>query len=72
MEKHIWEEEQQHLNGVVEKLKGHIEVLQLFMKKQKGELIEERQSVSREFSDLSGEKGIDFATILPTLKEKEL
>ncbi|MER2261510.1 MAG: RNA polymerase recycling motor HelD [Psychrobacillus sp.] len=71
MEKHIWEEEQQHLNGVVEKLKGHIEVLQLFMKKQKGELIEERQSVSKEFSDLSGEKGMDFVTILPTLKEKE-
>lgn len=72
MEKHIWDEEQRHLTTVVEKLKGHIDVLQVFLKKQKGELIEERQSVSKEFSDLSDERGIDFATILPTLKEKEL
>ena len=51
MEKHIWDEEQRHLTTVVEKLKGHIDVLQVFLKKQKGELIEERQSVSKEFSD---------------------
>ena len=72
MNQQIWEEEQSHVSEVSKKLIGHIESLQLLLKKKKGELLEERTSTSNNFSDISDGKAIDFAQILPFLKEREL
>lgn len=71
MEQTVWQQEQQHLKEISEMLGLHIAALNLQLKKQKGEIVEERTAVSSEFNDVSGESAIQFSQMLQTMQLRE-
>lgn len=71
MEQTIWQQEQAHLLEISEMLRLHIAALNIQLKKQKGEIVEERTAVSSEFNDVSGESAIQFSQMLQTMQLRE-
>lgn len=71
MEKTIWQQEQAHLLEISEMLRLHIAALNIQLKKQKGEIVEERTAVSSQFNDVSGESAIQFSQMLQTMQLRE-
>lgn len=71
MEQTVWQQEQQHLKEISEMPGLHIAALNLQLKKQKGEIVEERTAVSSEFNDVSGESAIQFSQMLQTMQLRE-
>lgn len=71
MEKTIWQQEQAHLSEMSALLNEHIAALTVQLKKQKGEIVEERTQASAEFSDVSGENAIQFSQMLQTMQLRE-
>ncbi|MEK4423926.1 HelD family protein [Solibacillus sp. FSL K6-1523] len=71
MEQNIWQQEQTHLSTISELLKMHIAALTVQLKKQKGEIVEERTFASSEFNDVSGENAIQFSQMLQTMQLRE-
>lgn len=71
MEQPIWQQEQQHLKEISEMLRMHIAALNIQLKRQKGEIVEERTAISSEFNDVSGESAIQFSQMLQTMQLRE-
>ena len=71
MEQTIWQQEQAHLKEMSKLLKLHMEALTVQLKKQKGEIVEERTQASSEFNDVSGESAIQFSQMLQTMQLRE-
>lgn len=71
MEQSIWEQEQQHLKNISAMLKVYVAHLENERKRQKGEIVEERTVASSDFSDVSGERAIEFSQMLQTMELRE-
>ncbi|MEO4054651.1 RNA polymerase recycling motor HelD [Solibacillus sp. CAU 1738] len=71
MEQTIWQQEQQHLKEISTLLKQYIEELKIKQQKKKGNIIDERTSMSDSFNDISGERAIEFSQLLPGMQLKE-
>lgn len=71
MEQTIWQQEQAHLKEINGLLNRQVEALTIQLKKQKGEIVEERTQVSSEFNDVSGENAIQFSQMLQTMQLRE-
>lgn len=71
MEQTIWQKEEAHLKQISALLKQQIEVQTNHLKKQKGDIVEERTQASSEFNDISGESAIQFSQMLQTMQLRE-
>ncbi|MEK4384626.1 RNA polymerase recycling motor HelD [Solibacillus sp. FSL W7-1464] len=71
MEQTIWQQEETHLKEISALLKQQIKVQSNHLKKQKGDIVEERSQASSEFNDVSGESAIQFSQILQTMQLHE-
>lgn len=71
MEQSIWQQEQAHLKEMSKLLNKQVEALTIQLKKQKGEIVEERTQASSEFNDVSGENAIQFSQMLQTMQLRE-
>ncbi|AWE06209.1 DNA helicase [Lysinibacillus sp. 2017] len=71
MEQTIWQQEQAHLKQMSELLKKQVEALEIQLKRQKGDIVEERTQASSEFNDVSGENAIQFSQMLQTMQLRE-
>ena len=71
MEQTIWQQEQEHLKVLSALLKQQVAVLTTQLKKQKGDIVEERTQASSEFNDVSGESAIQFSQMLQTMQLRE-
>lgn len=72
MEQSIWEQEQQHLTNISAMLKLYVAYLQNELKRQKGEIVEERTFASAEFNDVSGERAVQFSQVLQSMELREM
>lgn len=71
MEQTIWQKEEAHLKQISALIKQQIEVQTNHLKKQKGDIVEERTQASSEFNDISGESAIQFSQMLQTMQLRE-
>lgn len=71
MEQTIWQQEETHLKEISALLKQQIKVQSNHLKKQKGDIVEERSQASSEFNDVSGESAIQFSQMLQTMQLRE-
>lgn len=71
MEQTIWEQEETHLKEISALLKQQIKIQSNHLKKQKGDIVEERSQASSEFNDVSGESAIQFSQMLQTMQLRE-
>ncbi|MGE7983112.1 HelD family protein [Solibacillus sp. NPDC093137] len=71
MEQTIWQQEETHLKEISALLKQQIKIQSNYLKKQKGDIVEERSQASSEFNDVSGESAIQFSQMLQTMQLRE-
>lgn len=71
MEHTIWQQEETHLKEISALLKQQIKIQSNQLKKQKGDIVEERSQASSEFNDVSGESAIQFSQMLQTMQLRE-
>ncbi len=71
MEQTIWQQEETHLKEISALLKQQIKIQSNHLKKQKGDIVEERSQASSEFNDVSGESAIQFSQMLQTMQLRE-
>lgn len=71
MEQTIWKQEETHLKEISALLKQQIKIQSNHLKKQKGDIVEERSQASSEFNDVSGESAIQFSQMLQTMQLRE-
>ncbi|MGN7476963.1 HelD family protein [Solibacillus silvestris] len=71
MEQTIWQQEQAHLKQISALLKQQIDIQTSHLKKQRGDIVEERTQASSEFNDISGESAIQFSQMLQTMQLRE-
>lgn len=71
MEQTIWQQEEIHLKEISALLKQQIKIQSNHLKKQKGDIVEERSQASSEFNDVSGESAIQFSQMLQTMQLRE-
>jgi DNA helicase II / ATP-dependent DNA helicase PcrA len=71
VEQTIWQEEQQHLKTISAMLNAYVAHLEQLQRRQKGEIVEERTLATNDFSDVSGERAIEFSQMLQAMELKE-
>lgn len=72
MELTIWQQEEQHLQTMSDMLKVYVDYLKDELRRQKGEIVEERTYASSEFNDVSGENAIQFSQVLQSMELREM
>lgn len=71
MDQSIWGQEERHLKTISGMLKQYVAFLNHELRRQKGEIVEERTSASAEFNDVSGENAIQFSQVLQSMELRE-